>query len=158
MTEVLGGVPRSHDPVKSLSVIYHVCQMRLEMIIEGDLNFRALQFARPLILAKSENISVSLPKDGQYVPMWEGKESASRSVGVRLQRLWRHHDLCCVSLLQDRQIGSALSMLFSLFRFTLFSSLHLTPPLIQPCISLSPFPYHLPLPSLSSCPFFIVRV
>lgn len=71
MTEMLGG--GSHDPVKSPSVIYHVCQMRLEMIIEGDLNFRALQFARPLTLAKRENISASLPKDGQYVPMEEGK-------------------------------------------------------------------------------------
>lgn len=66
MTGLQRGIPRSHDPVKSLSVIYHICQTRLEMIIEGDLNLRALQFARPLILLKSENISVSLPKDGQY--------------------------------------------------------------------------------------------
>lgn len=39
------------------------------MIIEGDLNLRALQFARPLILVKRENVSVPLPKDGEYVPM-----------------------------------------------------------------------------------------
>lgn len=59
----------SCDLLKSLSVIYHICQLKLEMIIEGDLNFRALQFARPLILVKKENISVSLPKDGQSVLM-----------------------------------------------------------------------------------------
>lgn len=58
------GLPGSCDLMKSLSVIYHICQMRWEMIIEGDLNLRALQFARLLTLIKRENISVYLSKDG----------------------------------------------------------------------------------------------
>ena len=39
------GLPRSCDSVKSLNIIYHVCQTRPGMIIEGDLNLRTLQFA-----------------------------------------------------------------------------------------------------------------
>lgn len=38
-------LPRSRDSLKSLSVIYHICQRRLEMIIEGDPNLRTLQFS-----------------------------------------------------------------------------------------------------------------
>lgn len=78
------GLPRSHDSLESLSVICHICRMRLEMIIEGDLNLRALQFARPLILVKRENISVSLPKDREYVLMRERKDSMSACEGVRV--------------------------------------------------------------------------
>lgn len=58
---------RSHGPLKSLSVIYHICQTRPGTIIEGDLNLRAAQIARPLIPVKRWNISVSLSKDGQDV-------------------------------------------------------------------------------------------
>lgn len=60
-----GSFPRSHGPVKSLSVIYHICQTKPGTIIEGDLNLRAPQFARPLIPVKRWNISVAPPKDGQ---------------------------------------------------------------------------------------------
>lgn len=40
------------DPLKSLSVNYHICQTRLWMIIEDDLNLSTPPFARPLILIK----------------------------------------------------------------------------------------------------------
>lgn len=48
------------DPLKSPSNLPHMSGERLRMIIEDDLNLSPPPFARPLILIKGENISVSL--------------------------------------------------------------------------------------------------
>lgn len=101
------GLPRSHDSQKSLSVIYHICQMRLEMIIEGDLNLRALPFVRPLILVKRENVLVTLPKDGENV--LSGKESMSMRVSKNVMIVTIM--TCAISSTGSIRIRSSISFL-----------------------------------------------